>query len=184
MLELPIVWTLPTGLTVKQNYLATKSTSITPFIHSKVKLNLKTTDKEKINKEKQIRALMPNLIHSLDASSMSLLHKQFSQQFKGHAQLFAIHGCFGTTCDKVFVLKTLLASIYTDMYTSDQYLIKFDENILESIKDKTHYTFDKEKRTIHFDNSVYEIHDIQWVINKKLVTPKQVKAIDMQNILI
>ncbi len=30
-LELPITWTLPTGLTVKQSYLETKKTSLTPF---------------------------------------------------------------------------------------------------------------------------------------------------------
>lgn len=42
-LELPITWSQPTGLTIKQSYLETKSTSITPFMYSKLKLNLKVT---------------------------------------------------------------------------------------------------------------------------------------------
>jgi DNA-directed RNA polymerase len=71
-LNLPIVWSLPTGLTIKQSYLEVKSTTITPFMHRKVKINLQTTIKDRFDKEKQKRALMPNLIHSLDASSMSL----------------------------------------------------------------------------------------------------------------
>ena len=82
MLELPITWTLTTGLTIKQNYLETKSISIAPFIYSKTKLNLKVTLKDKYDKHKQIRSLMPNLIHSLDSSCLSLLYGQFSNLFK------------------------------------------------------------------------------------------------------
>lgn len=81
VLGLPITWTLPTGLTVRQSYLETKSTSITPFMYSKVKLNLKVTIKDKYDKNKQIRALMPNLIHSLDGSSLSLLYEKFLYTF-------------------------------------------------------------------------------------------------------
>lgn len=47
-------------------------------MYSKVKLNLKVTIKNKYDKHKQIRSLMPNLIHSLDGSSLSLLYEQFT----------------------------------------------------------------------------------------------------------
>lgn len=46
-MELPNTWTLPTGLTIKQSYLDSKSTSITPFMHSKIKINLKIKIKKK-----------------------------------------------------------------------------------------------------------------------------------------
>ena len=52
ILELPITWTLPTGLTIKQSYLESKSTSITPFMHSKIKINLKISVKNKYDKNK------------------------------------------------------------------------------------------------------------------------------------
>ena len=68
-LELPISWSLPSGLKVIQSYMKTKTTSITPFLYSKAKLKFNVTLKDKFDNNKQIRALMPNLIHSLDATS-------------------------------------------------------------------------------------------------------------------
>jgi DNA-directed RNA polymerase len=131
-------------------------------MHSKVKLNLMTTVKDKFDNNKQIRALMPNLIHSLDATSMSLLHKQFISTFKDKSvQLYSIHDCFGTTCDKVFVLKTILASVYTDLYSSNQYLIKFDKNILDYIENNTSYKLDREKRIVYLLKDEYVIHDVE-----------------------
>jgi DNA-directed RNA polymerase len=113
---------------IKQSYLETKSTTITPFMYSKAKLNLKVTIKKKFDKNKQIRSLMPNLIHSLDASSLSLLYEKFNYSYNGDVQFFSVHDCFGTTCDKVFLLKTILASVYTDIYSTDPYLLEFDKN--------------------------------------------------------
>jgi DNA-directed RNA polymerase len=182
---LPIVWNLPTGLSIRQSYLETKSTTITPFIHSKVKLNLRTSE-NKLDRNKQSRSLMPNLIHSLDATSMSLLHKQFSSIYGDQfIQLYSVHDCFGTTCDKVFVLKTILASVYTDLYSSNQYLLKFDNCILDSIENQTDLTLDRNKRTvINSDGKKFILNDVEWVINNKYLSPKEVRKIDMQHILI
>ena len=52
LLGLPIIWTLPHGLIVRQSYLETKSTSIRPFIFSKTKINLQVADKTKLDKAK------------------------------------------------------------------------------------------------------------------------------------
>ncbi len=60
ILGLPIVWTLPHGLTVRQSYLETKSTSIRPYLYSKVRINIQIVNKDKYDKAKQVRALMPN----------------------------------------------------------------------------------------------------------------------------
>lgn len=86
LLGLPIVWILPHGLTVRQSYLEVKSTSIRPFLHSKAKINIQVVNKNEFDKPKQIRALMANLIHSLDASSMSLYDKFLN--FYEHPQFF------------------------------------------------------------------------------------------------
>lgn len=61
---------------------------------------------------------MPNLIYSLDGTSLNLLYDQFMVSFpkNNNPQFFSVHDCFGTTCDKVFILKTILASVYTDLY--------------------------------------------------------------------
>nr|YP_009543520.1 DNA-dependent RNA polymerase [Coniothyrium glycines]AYU74410.1 DNA-dependent RNA polymerase [Coniothyrium glycines] len=186
VLELPITWSLPTGITIRQSYLESKSTSITPFMYSKVKLNLKVTIKDKYDKKKQIRALMPNLIHSLDASSLSLLYTEFIKSYSyNDVQFFSVHDCFATTCDKVFRLKTVLASVYTELYSDESYLIKFDTHILDAIENNTDYKLDRVNRKIELpDGSTILIHDVNWVINKKLVSSKMITKIDSQYIII
>lgn len=186
VLGLPIVWTLPTGLTIKQSYLETQSTSIQPFMHSKVKLNLKVTKKDKFDHNKQIRALMPNLIHSLDSTSLSLLYEQFYRSFKTqHAtQFFSVHDCFGTTTEKVSTLKTLLASVYTDLYSSEPYLYKFDKYILDHIE-ACNFKLDRVNRIVEASNGdKYIIHDVEWVMNKKHLSSLAIRRIDSQNIII
>lgn len=186
VIGLPIVWSLPTGLTIRQSYLETKSTSIRPFLYSKTKINIQIVNRDKYDKAKQIRALMPNLIHSLDASSLSLLYNKFSEFYK-NSQFLAIHDCFATTLDKVNTLKTMLASVYMDIYSNDPYLDKFDKNILCYIE-QAGKIIDKEKRlveiSINNEVKLYELHDIEWVKNKKEVNKRVIKKIDSQYILI
>lgn len=104
---------------------------------------------------------MPNLIHYLDAISLSLLYEKFTSSFKEtNPQFFFVHDCIGTTTEKVFVLKTMLASVYTDIYSSDPYLYKFDKNISDLIENNTNNRLDCDKRTLDMDNHTYHIHDI------------------------
>lgn len=82
-----------------QSYLQTSSITITPFTHRNI--NLKSTDINKYDNAKQTRALIPNLLYSLDATSLVLLYSKFCIQYKD-VQFFSIHDCFGTTADKIF----------------------------------------------------------------------------------
>lgn len=190
LLELPITWTLPTGLTIKQSYLQTKTTTITPFTYSKVRLNLKVTIKDKFDKNKQVRALMPNLIHSLDGTSLILLYEQFIGSLcKGSIQFFSVHDCFGTTSEKVSLLKTILASIYTDLYSSDPYLDKFEKSIIDSVESATDHRIDRETRKVRDGEGTvwFTLHDIDWVLNRKHLSKKSINKIDKidsENILI
>lgn len=59
---------------------------------------------------------MPNLIHSLDATSFSLLYYTFVKEYP-HCQFYYVHDCFGTTMDKVEFVKYTLAAVYTDIYS-------------------------------------------------------------------
>jgi DNA-directed RNA polymerase len=145
---LPIVRSLPHGLTVRQSYLEVKYSSIRPFLYSKTKINLQVINRDKYDNAKQIRALMPNLIHSLDASSLSLLYKKF-REFYSNPQFLAIHDCFGTTTDKVHKLKTILASVYMNIYSNDPYLYKFDKDILNYTQ-QAGRNVDKEKRKVQY----------------------------------
>lgn len=142
-----ITWNLPSGLVVNQSYLETRYTTINPFIYSKSKLSISVTGKGVYSKNIQIRSLMPNLIHYLDASSLCLLYEQFSPD-DFIPQFFSVQDCFDTICEKVNALKTILASVYTDLYSSEPYLNKFDRDIFEYISSKTVYEVVREDRSI------------------------------------
>lgn len=77
-LNMPITWTLPSGLKVNQSYVDSHNIRIKPFIHRKNSISLKFPNLKQLNKNKQFRALMPNLIHSLDAASLALLVNYFN----------------------------------------------------------------------------------------------------------
>lgn len=130
---------------------------------NKSKLNVKVTLRDQYDRNKQVRALMPNLIHSLDGSSLSLLYEQFINSFYNEpSQFYSVHDCFGTTCDKVSLLKTILASVYADLYSSDPYLYKFDKSILDSIEANTDLKLDRINRKVTLqDGTDYIIHDIE-----------------------
>lgn len=183
-LELPITWSVPSGLSIIQSYLQTKTTTISPFTFSRSKINVTKGIPKKYNKKKQVRSFMPNLVHSLDSSSLMLLFDQFYKIYKkdNNIQFYSIHDCFATTADKVNNLKFILASVYTDLYINNNYLIYFDENLYKTLKDNK-IIFDKDKRLVNVNKGIYELHDISWVLGDKQLTNKQIKAIDSQNIL-
>jgi DNA-directed RNA polymerase len=93
-LNIPISLSLPTGLHINQSYLSNKSTAIKPFTFVKSSFKLKVTDKNILDISKQKIALMPYLIHSLDASSLGLLlYDRFYSTYKD-VNFYAIHDCF------------------------------------------------------------------------------------------
>ncbi len=134
-------------------------------MYSKTKINLRLTIKDKYNKKKQIRALMSNLIHSLDSSLLSLLFNKFFGIYE-NVQFYFVYNCFGTTIDKIDNLKTLLASVYIDIYSNNIYLDRFDKCILDNIENSTHDILNKEERIVKLTNTklkdlLYYIYNIE-----------------------
>ena len=75
---------------------------------------------------------MPNLIHSLDASSLTLL---IDNLFKENPSInfYSVHDCFAVTCNKVQKIMDILKVIYYNTYSKDQYLRQFDTDVFDSI---------------------------------------------------
>jgi len=162
-LELPIMWNLPSGLQITQSYMLTTTSVIRPFAYSKIGLNIKVTDKKKFDSNKQVRSLMPNLIHSLDASSLSLLYNKFISMYTDKPQFFSIHDCFATTSEKVRLMKVFLATVYTELYLDTQYLVEFDKTIMDTLK-RHGITVDNtnSQRIVKLEGrKPYLLHDIQ-----------------------
>lgn len=130
-LDLNIPWTLPTGLIVNHGYLSNKSFQIRPFDSSRKSFSLNYVYKNVFNKPKQSRALMPNLIHSLDATSLALLYKKYSVVNKS---FYSIHDCFAVPAPQVETLVDLIQSVYLDIYSNHVYLKDFDDCVIRNIE--------------------------------------------------
>lgn len=98
-LNMPIPWTLPSGAIISQSYLSSKILKLKPFSFMNSKYNFRTVIKDKFDRTKQSNALMPNLIHSLDASSIAILYDYLSNH--NIRNVYTIHDCFAVTADNV-----------------------------------------------------------------------------------
>ena len=137
-LGLPIIWKIPNGLKVSQNYLVTKSKNVKPYTYLKNSITLTTTIKDSIDKPKQITAFMPNLVHSLDSSTLILLYQAFYNTINekgGVVNFYSVHDCYGITAKHVDLLINILRSIYIEIYSNEIFIKKFDKDIIKLIKD-------------------------------------------------
>jgi DNA-dependent RNA polymerase len=126
-LEIQIPWYLPSGLEINQQFFKTEVIKIKPFAYTKNVVNLSVLNKTKFNKNKQKIALMPNLIHSLDAASLCLVIVNYFKE-TDNINFYSIHDCFAVPCNKVNILTGLLKSAYCIIYSESNYLENFDLN--------------------------------------------------------
>jgi len=127
---------LPTGLIVNQYYESCEAIRLKPFRYRKNIYTIKGLIKG-INKNKQIRATMPNLIHSLDAASLALIVDNLflvRQDVSKNINFYSIHDCFAVTANNVVDLIKNIKLVYIKIYSEDSYLKRFDEGIINSIK--------------------------------------------------
>lgn len=164
MLNIPIVWNLPTGLIVQQRYMMEHKKRIKPIWSSVRSLTLTITDKVKIDKMKQKRALMPNLVHSLDATTLSLLYNSFSvsigAQGINKVNFYSVHDCYGVTAPNVESLIELLRSIYVQIYADQRYIETFDKDVISNIiriYGKDNCSIDNDKRILYINKQEYKL---------------------------
>ncbi len=178
-LNITISWPLPTGLKVNQYYVDSEAIRLKPFKFRSKTFSIKVSS-GKVNKRKQIRALMPNLIHSLDAASLCLLINMFYLNHCDDSKkinFFAIHDCFAVTANNVTNLIKYIKLVYIKIYSEDSYLEKFDIGIINIIK--LHYgneSFDENNKIITVNDVTFKYPDVNEVIMGKIKAFKIQKA--------
>lgn len=124
-----------------------------------------------MDKKKQSQAIIPNIIHSLDATHLiNLINYVDDQNFM---PVVTVHDCFGNLPNKTVELEYLVKKEFILLYTQDQFLERFHQRIIETIKDNQY-------NLIEDDNNNYIIYH-----NKKLVIPKttpKLGKLDLQKI--
>ena len=143
-LNMDIPWNLPSGAMVRESYQKEKTYQLKAFSFLKAKYTFKKYIKGKFDLRKQKRSTMPNLIHSLDATTIALLYKDY----KNIGCLYTIHDCFATTANHVPMLIDVLKSVYLKLYSSEDYLLQFDKLVRININSR-------------FGNKVFELNDTE-----------------------
>ena len=94
-----------------------------------------------IDKNKQVAAIIPNIIHSLDASHLiNLINYGKSVQF---LDIVSIHDCFGSHPNNMLLLSQLVKIQFIKLYSECSFLDKYHNRFIDSIKDNN-YTIEKD----------------------------------------
>ncbi len=130
-LNIPVPWNLPSGAEIMESYEVGKSKPIKAFFFVNTRYTFKSYQRDLYDLTQQKRATMPNLIHSLDATTIAILYSNF----KNVGPLYTVHDCFGVTANNVPRLILKLKLVYIQLYSSAGYLRKFDTFVKTTISE-------------------------------------------------
>lgn len=142
-LNLPVSWVTPSGLVVTQHYLKTEEKKYSFYFGGSNKSLILREKLDKMDKRGQVNAIIPNIIHSLDASH--LMNVIISANDKKINYVLPIHDCFGTHPNDVDKLFDLLKLEFVKLYANEEFLSKFHNNIKQSIINNNGYFVIKNK---------------------------------------
>jgi DNA-directed RNA polymerase len=98
---------------------------------SKSKIN-ETTKIPYINKTKQVNSLIPNFIHSMDASHIVMLIEKLNNKY--NLDIITVHDCFGVHANYTELLSFLVKESFISIYGDKNCIDKFHTHALENIK--------------------------------------------------
>ena len=137
-INMPVPWTLPSGAIISESYLKSKELKIRPFGFVNgtytFRVPVDSNSPQLYDLVKQRNSTMPNLIHSLDATSIALIYEQL-KAFDIH-KIYTIHDCFVTTANNVDKLVGFVKGAYTSMYSDTAYLENFDKHVKSCIEQR------------------------------------------------
>jgi hypothetical protein len=128
-LDIPISWSTPNGLELTQwyNLSEVQKTTINLLGRNKKAVLRVWTDKKDTRKE--VQAIIPNIIHSLDASHINGIINEWS------GYILPIHDCFGTHPNNMEKLGNVVRVCFVNLYSDKNFLIKIDNKLKENLRD-------------------------------------------------
>lgn len=133
---LPITWTTPDGLPVRQSYRETRSRRIETKLGDRVIKPSISYEGEKLNPHRQRDGISPNFVHSMDAAAMRLY---VTLAYGNGVESFAlIHDSFGVLAADAEVSAACLRHAFVDMYKDNDVLAQFRQAVLEVIPEDKH----------------------------------------------
>lgn len=132
-LELPMTWITPSGLKITQNYFKQKKKVISISIFGKTKKIVIKENTDKIDKGKQIQSIIPNIIHSLDATHlMNIIKNAINENFN---PVITIHDCFGTLPNYMGSLEYRVKKEFVLLYSDNKFLNDYHTRFRQNLED-------------------------------------------------
>lgn len=149
-LGISLSWITPSGLKITQEYLKTKQKIITISIFGKSKKLVIRENESKINSVKQKQAIIPNIVHSLDASHLiNLINEASNIKFY---PIITIHDCFGTLPNKMSELDYMVRKEFILIYSNGSFLKDFHNRFIQNITDNQ-YKLNDNGNSVIIDNN-------------------------------
>jgi DNA-directed RNA polymerase len=135
-------------LKITQHYLKSKETVIsTKLFNQKKKMVIRESLNE-MDKLKQSNAIIPNIIHSLDATHLiNLINNSVDI---GFAPIISVHDCFGTHPNKMDELGFMVKKEFVLLYSQDNFLKTYHDRLIQSIKDNNYEVIYIEKNNANY----------------------------------
>ena len=188
---IPLPRKLPNGAVVSESYVKSKDQKSTPIAFlNKTNYTFKTTLKDKngnviYNKRKMCTAIMPNVVHSLDASAIAILHDFLKSSRNGSNtnSIYTVHDCFAMTANNIKRLVECLKNTYIKIYSDNVYLLEMDKYVRNHIEQSLNTKFNEKGDKFKNPKTGRYIRfpDVNDVINTK-ISVRDVK--NSSNILI
>lgn len=124
-------------------------------ILGKVKTLELTVKKDTISLRKQNLGIVPNLIHSMDASNISILVESISKIDKD-IQLFTIHDCFATNANYIELLSFHVKSAFLFIYKNQNFIEEYHKETISYLKNLG-LKFNKNDSILYYNNLEYEV---------------------------
>ena len=129
-LNLPIIWTSPSGFVVQQQYPSLVERRITTYIdNTLIKPTANEMDFENIDKRRSVQGSSPNFVHSMDAAAMSMTIIKCLED--GITDFAMIHDSYGVHAADTEKLASNIRLAFYEMYTKHDVLEEFREEALK-----------------------------------------------------
>jgi DNA-directed RNA polymerase len=128
-------------LIVEQKYIKTKSVTLKTRISNKNKSVNIVKPTNEIDLIQQNNGIVPNIVHSMDASNISILINNLIKS-KNNIDISTIHDCFSSQANNVELMSYEVKAAFLHLYRNQKFVNEFHEFILEHIK-KLGFILDK-----------------------------------------
>jgi DNA-directed RNA polymerase, mitochondrial len=132
-LEIPVIWLTPSGLEIVQNYYISKQNKIAINFAGRTKKMVIRDWSEKVDKSKQSQGIIPNIIHSLEASHF--MNVIIYANENNITPVITVHDCFGTHPNKLESLALLVKLEYIILNANNEFLNTFHNRNKQNIID-------------------------------------------------